>query len=563
MSARSATLLESLNKSKSVFDARREQRILTLLNRLSRLRITDAEELLRYHESLLFIRAYPPSAKVLKSIDSELSAIADRIKQLQNEGADTSSIEVPEASGIAGTSVTDTFSYYIVRWLSERYPRQITFNWDWFEDENRLAETWPRFMPQLAEDASVEANVPYREWLQHARGKQGEVQWLIEKFRKLPLSDEARAELYDGQKLYVRWKPPFRATRTGMKFPVRKIFYHRTPLIQRRDVKFAEELERPLSGVRRLNEEDGARILDLAKESSTVRYRELYGFTHGDPKRILHVDLGRGVDLLISGIPPIRRLPWRAYHAAMIFKNGIAVGYFEGLSLFERMESGFNLYYTFREGETAWLYARTLNVFRQLLGVTTFTLDPYQIGHENEEGIESGAFWFYRKLGFRSTRKDLMRLTEREEAKLAARKSYRTPGSVLRKLAEAPMVFELKSDRVGDWDRFELRKVGFAVQRLMASKHGGDSERFRKSAMAGLSASLRIDAHNWPLATKKVLSDFAVVLGLVDLSKWSSGEKQLLIKIIKAKSGNDESQYLKLMQRHERLRREIIRLGSK
>ncbi len=46
----------------------------------------------------------------------------------------------------------------------------------------------------------------------------------------------------------------------------------------------------------------------------------------------------------------------------MIYKNGVPIGYFEGLSLFERMESGFNLYYTFRDGETAWLYARTLNV---------------------------------------------------------------------------------------------------------------------------------------------------------------------------------------------------------
>jgi hypothetical protein len=398
--------------------------------------------------------------------------------------------------------------------------------------------------------------------LQHARGKQGEVQWLIDRFRQLPLADDARAELYDGQKLYVTWTPPFRATRTGMKFPVRKIFYHRTQLIQRRDVRFGEELERPLSGIRRLNEKEGARILDLARETSTVRYRELYGFTHGDPKRVLHVHLGRGVDLLISGVPPIRRLPWRAYHAAIIFKNGIAVGYFEGLSLFERMESGFNLYYTFREGETAWLYARTLNVFRELLGVTTFTLDPYQIGHENEEGIESGAFWFYRKLGFRSTRQDLMRLTEREEEKLAARKSYRTPARVLRKLAAAPMVFELKNDRVGDWDKFQLLNVGFAVQRLMAAKHGGDSERFRRSAIASLSASLGIETHKSTPATKKVLGDFAVVLGLVGLSKWSGGEKQLLSKIIKAKSGGDESQYLKLMQRHGRLRQEIIRLGS-
>ena len=114
------------------------------------------------------------------------------------------------------------------------------------------------------------------------------------------------------------------------------------------------------------------------------------------------------------------RLPLRAYHAALFFKNGVPVGYFEGLSLFERMESGFNLYYTFRDGETAWLYAKTLNIFHHLLGVTSFAIDPYQIGYENEEGIESGAFWFYRKLGFRPTAPAVTKLVLKEETKLAS-----------------------------------------------------------------------------------------------------------------------------------------------
>lgn len=124
----------------------------------------------------------------------------------------------------------------------------------------------------------------------------------------------------------------------------------------------------------------------------------------------------------------------------MIFKNGVPVGYFEGISLFERMEGGFNLYYTFRDGETAWLYARILNIFRHLLGVTAFSIDPYQIGFENEEGIESGAFWFYRKLGFRPTRPDVMKLVLNEEKKLASRSNYRTSANTLRKLAGGPMI---------------------------------------------------------------------------------------------------------------------------
>src|SRR6185312_12695215 len=116
-------------------------------------------------------------------------------------------------------------------------------------------------------------------------------------------------------------------------------------------------------------------------------------------------------------------------------------------SIFERMESGFNLYYTFREGETAWLYARVLRLMRQLLGVTVFSIDPYQVGHENEEGIESGAFWFYRKLGFRPVRPELLRLTLAEEGKIGANTSYRTPARTLRKLAAGHMLFEMPESK--------------------------------------------------------------------------------------------------------------------
>src|SRR6185503_6331507 len=171
----------------------------------------------------------------------------------------------------------------------------------------------------------------------------------------------------------------------------------------------------------KLSEKQGEKALDMARDASTIRYRELYGFTHGDPKHVYHAELGRGVELFLMGLPPEKRLPLRAAHAAMIYKNGVPIGYFESLTLFERMESGFNLYYTFRDGETAWLYARVLNVMHHFTGATAFSLDPYQIGYENEEGIESGAFWFYRKLGFRPTRRDLLALAEKEEQKIATR----------------------------------------------------------------------------------------------------------------------------------------------
>jgi hypothetical protein len=468
-----------------------------------RKKITDIDTLVRYHEELLFVRAYPPNAAAVREVERELRGFANRVSALK---VDLAPLEHPEVSGIAGTSVTDTFSFYIVRWLLERHAEQIAIDWDWFEDENRLAETWPRFMPLLEEDTFVEANIPYREWLAAARKGQPELSWLMDRFNSLPKSDKERAELYDSQQIYVRWSFDYNASRTGMRLPARRLFYHRGPLIQRRDVDFTRELVRPVI-LRKISALEGEKALDMAREASTIRYRELYGFTHGDPKHVYHVELGRGVELFLMGLPPDKRLPLRVYHAAMIYKNGVPVGYFEGLSLFERMESGFNLYYTFRDGETAWLYARTLNVMHQFTGVTAFALDPYQVGHENEEGIESGAFWFYRKLGFRPTDEEVLRLTLKEEEKIATRKDYRTPRSTLRKLAASPMIFELDHERRGDWDNFQVRKIGFKAQRM-----------------------------------KNVLS--------------------MMRRIGKAKQVEEEVVYLRSMQKDEKLRSAIIKLGS-
>ena len=502
-------LVDQLDELKTQFTPAAARRIERLLEQLARKKFNDTDSLVHYHEILLFLRAYPQSASALRDAERELQSFSNRVSYLVEKEIDISPLQHPEVSGIAGTSVTDTFSFYIVRWLLQRYASQAMVDWEWFEDENRLAETWPRFMPLLEEDAWIEANVPYRKWLAAARKERSELAWLIDRFNELPKPDKERAELYDSQQIYVRWTPRFNVSRTGMRMPARKPFYHPRPLIQRREIDLRKALAEPSPPLQKLSMGQGERALDMARAASTIRYRELYGFTHGDPKYVYRVELGRGVEFFLSGLPPEKRLPLRACHSAMIYKNGVPVGYFEGLSLFERMESGFNLYYTFRDGETAWLYARILNVFHHFTGVRAFSLDPYQIGYENEEGIESGAFWFYRKLGFRPTQGDVLQLTLREEEKITTRKAYRTSAATLRKLAASPMIFELDSERRGDWDRFQIRRIGFKAQR-------------------GLSAE----------------------------------EKQALAQIAKAKASREEVQFLRSLQRDERLRSVIIKLGS-
>lgn len=558
-------LLDRLDEFKRRFDDRGAAQALKTLAQLERRRFTDAASLIRFHETLLFIRAYPPNASILRRVESILHAFVNRVYYLIEADADLSPFEAVEVSGIVGTWVEDTFTYSITRWLDKKYPTKISIDWEGHEDEYRLAATWPRFLPLLEEDALVEANVPYRTWLRTAKGPgQRELSWLLERFERSQLSEKEQTELFESLKLPIRWElENSRATRTLMGRPVRKVFYQSGPPLRRSDVSLATEFASGQIPMTRLSRTQGEAILDLARETSTVRYRELYGFTHGDASRVLRAEIGRGVEVYLMGVPPGRRLPLRAYHAGLIFKNGVPVCYVECLSLFERMEIGFNVYYTFREGESAWIYARVMKVFRQWLKVTVFSIDPYQVGYENEEGIESGAFWFYRKLGFRPTLDRVAKILKDEERKLAARPSYRTSARVLRQLAEGPMLLEIPPTAHRRWDNFQIRKVGLAVQRRMANRFNGDAAKIRRTSVDRVESALGVRISAWNEAGRIAFEDLSLVLALIsDLAGWTKVEKEDVVRIVRAKASADESRYIRLLQRHTKLRDEIIKMGS-
>jgi hypothetical protein len=566
-------MLDELERAKRQFEVP-ESKVIRTLSLLARRKIEDAKSLIRLHETLLFLRAYPQSASVLSQIEKSLRTLARVVPKLRDKDLDLSPLDEPEVSGIAGTTVTSNFSYAIVCWLVAKYPKQISIDWDWFEEEDRFGATMPRFLPLLEEEAMVEAHVPYRDWLRAAKGRKNEVGWLIGQFESLNISENLKAELYDSLKLHLTWRFGTRSSRTGMKLAQRKIFFHDRPLIQRRDISLPIELLSLPIPLERTSTALGEKILDMARETSAVRYRELHGFTYGDSRRVLKASLGRGTEAFVIGVPPEHRLPLRAYHAALIFKNGVPVAYFEGLSFFERMESGFNLYYTFRDGETAWLYARILRLMRQLLSVTLFSIEPYQIGHENEEGIDSGAFWFYRKLGFRPVRPELMKLTRSEEQKLATKRDYRTSARTLRRLAAGHMLLDVsgssapdlplpEGERVSEWDRFAVRNLGLAVQRRMSQDFNSEAGRIRTDSVKIVKRVLGLRSDRWREAELNAMENLALVLAMIPgIERWSAEEKQLAAQIIRAKGLGDEARYLRLMQRHTKLRAGIIALGS-
>jgi hypothetical protein len=232
------------------------------------------------------------------------------------------------------------------------------------------------------------------------------------------------------------------------------------------------------------------------------------------------------------------------------------------------MEVGFNTFYTFRGGEAGWIYAQVLRCLCHLMGTTCISVYPYQLGHENEEAIESGAFWFYRKLGFRPGRPELQKLVEREEQKIASDPKYRTPARTLKRLAAGHVFYdvqknELPGSEVGAWDRFSTRNIGLQVNRRMAQDFGGDAVRMREHSRRALERILRVSTSSWTPLEKAAFENFALVLADVPaLRAWPEEEKEDLVRIIRAKSKPDEMLYLHLTQRHGRLREALLKVGS-
>ncbi|MDQ5873470.1 MAG: hypothetical protein M3547_14835, partial [Acidobacteriota bacterium] len=455
-----------------------------LLRSIERRDVSDAGELIRLHEALLFLRAYPHDRAVLRASDRLLQGIGERVKRLARSGADLSALDRPETSGVAGTTITTTYSSEVVRWLADRFPRRVRLDWEGYEGADRLRALFPRFLPLLEEEALEDANVPYLEWLRAAQADPDrDLQWLLGSLKRNVEPESERAERFDSLQVPIAWElgnGP--VTRTRMRWRASEPFLHGEPLIARRDVSLAEMIAAPRLPVRKLSRAEGQRVVDLTRGATALRYREYYGFTYADPASVRAVRVGRGVEIFLMGLERERRLPLRAGFAGFIVKNGVPVGYIEGLALFERIEIGFNIYYTFREGESAWIFGRVLRLLNQVYGVTSFSIDPYQLGHANAEAIESGAFWFYRKLGFRPTDPAVTRLLWREERAIGDDSRHRSSPAELRRLVRGNLLFEADAARAGDWDRFHVRNLGLAVQRRMRRSYGGDARRARRGA---------------------------------------------------------------------------------
>ncbi|HYK48289.1 MAG TPA: hypothetical protein VEU94_01080 [Terriglobales bacterium] len=244
MPVKNADRISHLETYRYRFGPGEAARVVKLLNSVSNSRFADADSLIRFHETLLFLRAFPQGPGVVRKTENLLHKFSERVAELRHRGINLSSWDTFEFSGVAGTSMEDTLSFDVARWLIRRMPGKVRIAWDNYEPGRELGATWPRFMPLLEDDAYVEADTPWRQWLEAAQGrKRAGPEWLLRRIEKFPLSDHDKAELYDSLRLPLRWDiGNARMSRTRNWERKGKLFYHHAPLISRSQVSLVKEL---------------------------------------------------------------------------------------------------------------------------------------------------------------------------------------------------------------------------------------------------------------------------------------------------------------------------------
>src|SRR5467141_3385567 len=125
-----AHLLSQLEESKRTFGPGNAARTEKLIELLGRRRFRGVDSLIRFHETLLFVRSHPQSHATFRAAEKLLSTFTKRVDELRSLGVDLTQLDYIENSGIAGTTISGRFSYDIVRFLTDRHSTSVDVDWE-------------------------------------------------------------------------------------------------------------------------------------------------------------------------------------------------------------------------------------------------------------------------------------------------------------------------------------------------------------------------------------------------------------------------------------------------
>jgi len=541
-----ATALRQLQRERLAGGDAAAGRKLLALTVLARTRLASAGQVRRLHETLCFLRAHPGDARVLAAVE-RLLARFDRRADLAAHR------EALASDGIAGTAGRYPFFWPTARWLASRWPGRLRFDRSDFEADLSLARAAPLLAPPLVAAALRERKHAGFAAIDRLR-RRGETDaaCLVRLVAAMPGDEATREGFYDAINPSCELRAgPDTPARCREKFGPAPVVFRDAPLDRGRP-KLRQEMARPPLSLRRLGRDEGRQLIDLARGVMVTRNRDLDAFAYGNADDAWLIDDGGGRAFALNGVLLERRPPIASIYGGLTLANGVPVGYLQADVVGRSAALSFNTFETFRGGEAAHDFARLLAALRHFAGVDAFSIEPYQLGLGNDEGIASGAWWFYFKLGFRPRAAAARRLTAAELALIDRKPSHRSSAATLRRLAAHPLFFDLDPSRHTPLP--PLADIGLRVARLLAGRGDsaparieGDAAALLDARPASMTASERAAFANW-----------APLVLLAGAARWPRPQRLALRGLVGAKAAASERDYAMRLAAHAPLCRALF-----
>ena len=531
--------------------ARRETDERPDLTLLARTRLGSARDVERLHEALCFLAAYPHDPPEQARVARLLAGFSRRadLRRFRRGLAD---------SGIAGTEIRFPFFWFTALWLARRWPDRLRVDWEGYEKLDELEPLLPLLLPYAESVALDELTGPPDEWIRRLkRGDETDAAFLIRRFAALAASSFVQESIFERLDLPIVVSPgPGTPSRTLARYTGSPLAVRPGGLDRKRpDLDAA--WRRRLVSVRPVPARKAERLIDLARGAMVTRGRDLNVFEHADPADVRLADAGDGLQFACLGVRPERRLLLESAYGFLTLQNGVPVGYVLLSGLFASTEIAFNVFETFRGGEAGRVFGRVIALARHLFDSDSFTIGADQLGQENEEGLRSGAWWFYHKMNFQPLAPKVARVLARERAAMRRDPSHRSDLRTLAELSSENLFWFARRGRADVLGKIALGDIGLAVSRRLAERYGADRERGVREAareaarLLGTRVDSRLAWERWgPL-----------VRALPGVERWPAPDRRALAAIVRAKWSGRESNFVRLSNRHARLRRALLALA--
>ena len=551
--------LRDLEATKANYGAGHAQQKLELLRRLARARLANGKQIERLHESLCFLRAHPDDATVHAQVTAMLAIFGSRadVRRHRRQLADT---------GIAGTTIRYSFFANTARWLSQRFPGALRIVWKGYANSDLLSQRLPLFATWPETPGLDEVELPVQDWVRRLAGPDTtDADFLVQRCARVGRTEHERETFFEELDLdmEIDVEPATGlVSRSNAHLADRPVHFQTAPLRRERP-----DLRRELRRRHRetaVDEATGERVITLAREAMVLRHRDLDAFAYGDPRDVRLFDCGDGLEFAVVGMKPERRLLLEAVYAYVTLKNGVPIGYVLTSGLFASSEVAYNVFDTWRGGEAGLVYGRVLAVTKQLYGSDTFTIYPYQLGGDgNTEGLKSGSWWFYQKLGFRARDAGVLATMTTELEKMDGKRGYRSPIATLQQLAQHNVYWSAGKPRDDVIGVFPLANIGLRVTDLLAERFGADRERGERVCADEAAELCGVRGwQKWDEGEALWWRRWSPLILLLGVDDWNATERAALVDVVRKKGGPRESDYVRALDAHRRLRAALRSLAK-